>query len=252
MTLALEHLAPNDSLLARFDPRWKLAALLLAILAVAALRSLPVAAGAFALALLLAWISRLPRRWVRARLLLVGLALLPFLLILPFTVEGGPTWNWGALHVSTTGIIVAVALILKSLAIVTLALVLLGTAPLHITLYAAQRLHVPGLFVHLTLMSYRYVFLLAEEFDRIRTALRVRGFRNRANRHSYRTIGRVTGTLLVRGTERAERVAQAMRCRGFDGRFRSLTAFRTTGRDVLLFAVIVVAAAALAAWDIWR
>ena len=56
-------------------------------------------------------------------------------------------------------------------------------------------------------MSYRYVFVLADEFVRLRTALRVRGFRNRADSHSYRTVGRVTGTLLVRGAARRARRA---------------------------------------------
>jgi cobalt/nickel transport system permease protein len=63
-------------------------------------------------------------------------------------------------------------------------------------------------------------------------------------------VGNVTGTLLVRSLERAERVGQAMRCRGFDGRFHSLAEFRTRGRDVLLFLVMVGAAAALLLWDL--
>ena len=79
-----------------------------------------------------------------------------------------------------------------------------------------------------------------DEFARLRTALRVRGFRNRADLHSYRTIGQVAGTLLVRSHERSERVGQAMRCRGFDGQFRSLTQFHTAARDVLLFLIITL------------
>jgi cobalt/nickel transport system permease protein len=98
-------------------------------------------------------------------------------------------------------------------------------------------------------MSYRYLFVLADELARLRIALRVRGYRNRANRHSYRTAGHVAGTLLVRGYERAERVGQAMRCRGFDGQFRSLTAFHTRPADVLAFLVVTAGAAALCAWD---
>jgi cobalt/nickel transport system permease protein len=98
-------------------------------------------------------------------------------------------------------------------------------------------------------LTYRYVFVLAEELRRLRIALRVRGYRNRPTRHSYRTMGHVAGTLLVRGYERAERVGQAMRCRGFDGRFRSLTAFHTTPADVLFFAVVLGGAGALVGWD---
>jgi cobalt/nickel transport system permease protein len=109
---------------------------------------------------------------------------------------------------------------------------------------------VPGLLVQLAMLTHRYIFVLDAELARLRTALRVRGFRNRPSRHSYRTVGHVAGTLLVRGYERAERVGQAMRCRGFDGRFRSLTEFRTTRADRWFFCVLVGGAVALALLDI--
>jgi cobalt/nickel transport system permease protein len=99
------------------------------------------------------------------------------------------------------------------------------------------------------LLSYRYLFLLGEELGRLRVALRVRGYRNRMSLHSYRTVGHVTGVLLLRGHERAERVGQAMRCRGFDGRYRSLAEFRTRWTDVAFFALTVGAASALVLWD---
>src|SRR5262249_17579757 len=108
---------------------------------------------------------------------------------------------------------------------------------------------VPGLLIRLILLSYRYVFVLADEFARLRIALRVRGYRNRANRHSYRTVGHVTGTLLVRSQERAERVEQAMRCRGFDGRFRSLAVFRTTVGDVVFFILVAGGSATILFFD---
>jgi cobalt/nickel transport system permease protein len=250
MSLNVEHLSLRDSVIARWDARWRLAAVVLAMGAIAALRFADTIAVAFALAITVALIARVPRRWFLARLGALFFALLPFLVILPLTVDrGGPSFELIGLRLSLNGVIAAAAVIWKALAIVSLALVLLAAAPLHVTLRAAQRLYVPRLLVQLTLLSYRYVFLILDELNRIRVAVRVRGFRNRMNRHSYHTIGQVTGTLLVRGTERAERVAQAMRCRGFDGQFRSLDAFRATGRDVLLFAGIVFGFAALVAWD---
>ena len=69
----------------------------------------------------------------------------------------------------------------------------------------------------------------------MRMALRVRGYRNRMNVHSYRTDRRRDGRLTGARLERGERVGQAMRCRGFDGRFRSLSEFRTTAADLLMF-----------------
>jgi cobalt/nickel transport system permease protein len=103
----------------------------------------------------------------------------------------------------------------------------------------------PGLLVRLADLTYRYVFVLAGELDRLRIALRVRGFRARPGGHTYRTIGHVAGTLLVRGYEQAERVEQAMQCRGFDGRFRTLTDFRTRPADVAGFLLIAAIAAGL-------
>ena len=134
----------------------------------------------------------------------------------------------------------------RALTILTVMLVLLVSAPLEATLKAARALCVPALFVHLALLTYRYIFVLAGELSRMRIALRVRGFRNRPNRYSYGTVGNLAGVLLVRGFERAERVGQAMRCRGFDGHFRTLTAFRTRPADVLAF--VLLAAAATGLW----
>jgi hypothetical protein len=41
-----------------------------------------------------------------------------------------------------------------------------------------------------------------------------------------------------------------MRCRGFDGQFRSLAAAHTRLADVLFFAVLASAAAGLLTWDL--
>jgi cobalt/nickel transport system permease protein len=127
----------------------------------------------------------------------------------------------------------------------------MATTPLPNLFKAARAIYVPRLLVFLLLLTYRYVCLLLEEFGRLRVALRVRGFRNGADMHSYRTIGQVAGTMLVRGHERSERVAQAMRCRGFDGQFRSLHAFQTRVTDILFFTTTLLAAGMLLACDLW-
>ncbi len=235
----IEPLPCPDSLLSRLDPRWKLAALLLAIVAVLCLSRWPTAFLALASAVLFAAMARLPIRWCLSRLGVVLLVLVPFLVLLPFVHrDDGPAWTWGALHVSLAGILAAVVLALKTLAVVLLVLVLLTTAPLPTTFKAAQALHMPGLLVRLADMTYRYIFVLAGEQARLRVALRVRGFRNRPGWHTYRTVGHVAGTLLVRGYEQAERVEQAMRCRGFDGYYRTLSDFRTRPADIIAFLTI--------------
>jgi cobalt/nickel transport system permease protein len=251
MTLALDVLPAPDSPVRRLDPRWKLAAMLLAVASAAALQTVSAALAAFAGSLVLATVSRLPLRWFLARVGALTLVLAFFVVLLPFLVhQGEPGGQWGPVHWSWYGARVALLLCLKALAIVTLTLVVLATAPFHATLQAAHALRVPGLLVQLVLLTYRYLFVLAGELARLRVALRVRGYRNRMTRYGYRTVGQVAGTLLVRGYERAERVSQAMRCRGFDGRFRSLAVFHTRPADVAAFVLIAGIAAGLLAWDI--
>jgi cobalt/nickel transport system permease protein len=196
-------------------------------------------------------LARLPIRWLLWRLGSVAVVLVFFVAWLPFVHPGGEVrWQLGALAVSPSGVQLAALLLLKALIIVALLLTLLASAPIQETCAAAHRLGVPGFLVHLVLLTYRFLFLAADELARLRIALRVRGFRNGANLHSYRTVGQVAGTLLVRSHDRAERVGQAMRCRGFDGIYRTLDSWRTRPIDCVAFAFIVGGAVAIGVWDL--
>ncbi len=248
MTPGFRHRPVPPSPLSRWDARWKLAAILLAAAAVAALRQPLPSATALSAGLVLLRVGCLGGAWARVRLGAFALAALPFLLVLPFTLDG-PGWDVGPVHISEHGVFTGVGVVCRGVAIGALALVLVGTAPVHHTLTAAHRLKVPGLLVLVTLLAYRYAFLLADELRRLRVALRVRGFRARADRHGYRTAGHVIGAVLVRGADRADRVSEAMRARGFDGHFHSLTAFRTTMWDVVGLLVLVAAMGLLLMWD---
>ncbi len=184
------------------------------MIAVGTLQSLPMIAAALAMIIALVLMARLPGSWLAARFSAFGLFLLPFVIYLPL-VQG---WD---------GVNSAARIAARAASIFLLSLVLIGTAPFHRTMQAAQAIGALRVFTQIILMSYRYLFVLRDEFLRIRTAMRVRGFRAATNRHTYRTFGYVAGSLLIRGDERAQRVAQAMHCRGFDGRFRSLHQFKT-------------------------
>jgi cobalt/nickel transport system permease protein len=253
MTLALDFPHRGQSFVGRLDARWKLIAFLLAALSTAFLQTLPPALAAGAATLLLVLAARVPLGWLLARLGGVTLVLAFFLAWLPFVHHGtGPRWQAGWISLSPDGLALAILLLVKALTVVALTLTLFVSSGVEDVFKAAHAVRVPGVLVHLVLLTFRFVFLSADEFARLRLALRVRGFRSRANWHTYRTVGQVAGTLLVRGHDRAERVAQAMRCRGFDGCFRSLHEFHARLVDVAAFAMIVGCAAALVAWDFLR
>lgn len=235
MSLSYRDARIPDSPLSRWDGRWKLAALVLAAVACSLLSNPWPAGAAVGLALVLAVLARTRASVLVGRLLLLACGLIPVWLVLPFTAANGT--------------LTAATLSLRLLAIGTLGLVLLRSAPLPVTLAAAHRLYIPGVLIQIAQLAYRYAFLFFDEARRLRIALRVRGFRARTSAHTYRTTGHTVGTLLVRGGDRAERVADAMRCRGFDGRFHCLLRFETTAADVFAFLLTAALFAVLVCWD---
>lgn len=253
MTLAFHDIPLAQSPLASWDTRWKLIGFGVAIATVATLQTLAATLAALVLTVGLIGFGRVPWRWYRLRLAELLAFMILFGLVLPFlTVDREPLWRWGPLSLSGTGLHLAIVISAKTVAVVSLVAVLITSAPLSTLAHAAFALRAPALLIQLTLLSYRFIFLLAEELTRIRAALRTRGYRNRACMHSYRTVGHVLGAMFIRSHDRAERTGHAMRCRGFDGRYRSLAQFQTRTRDVAAALTLAGAFVALAVWERWE
>jgi len=77
-----------------------------------------------------------------------------------------------------------------------------------------RRLHVPALLVTTLALTYRYLFLLLDESDRLRRARRSRAF-SAQRHHVWRAMAGTIAQLFVRTSERAERVYAAMCARGW-------------------------------------
>ena len=92
----------------------------------------------------------------------------------------------------------------------------------------------------MSLMTYRYLFVMETEYHRLTRSATVRGFRPSTSIHTYRTVAYLVGMLFVRASARAERVYAAMLCRGFYGRFHSLHEFSFTQKD-RVWAMVMVA-----------
>ena len=237
MTLAVREPPIPDSALSRWDARWKLAALLLVCVAFTVINHPVLTAVAFGLGLFGVRVGRLNPRDVAGRLLLIFVGLLPVLLVFPFTNDNGLS--------------LAISMTFRALALACVGLILLRTAPLAHTLAAAHHLYLPGVLVQISMLAYRYAFLFFAEARRVRIALRTRAFRAATNLRTYQTTGQAIGSLLIRGGDRAEQVADAMRTRGFDGRFHTIQHYRTTVRDVLGFALVVALLTALLVAEWW-
>ena len=115
------------------------------------------------------------------------------------------------------------------------------TTPLPELMRAARWFRCPPVLVELTLIMYRYIFLLLEEGGRIRNAQKARlGFVGL--RSTLRSSGILGGMLVLRTYDRAERSFDAMRCRGYRGALTSVTSGKVQVRD---WAALVVGLSAL-------
>jgi len=113
-----------------------------------------------------------------------------------------------------------------------------------------KSLGVPGKFTQLLMVSYRYIFVIEQEYQRLQRAAKIRGFQPGTNLHTYRTYAYLAGMLFVRASMRAQRVYQAMLCRGFRGRYISLQTFKN-GLQNRVFAVFMFIALVIIIYLEW-
>ena len=230
-----EPFAAGNSRIHHLDPRFKIIAAIIYTMVIALSNTMLVLIIALCISILLVYLAGLNLREVAKRLAVVGWFLLFIWLILPLAFEGKHLYQIGPLSITLPGVMLATRITIKTAAIL-LAFMPLVTTMTIITLgHALNCLHLSGKFIHLLMMTYRYLFVIENEYQRLWNAIKIRGFCPKTNMHSYKTYAYLIGMLFVRASIRAERVHQAMLCRGFDGRFYSLYDF-SVSRSNWIFA----------------
>ena len=245
-----EPFALGDSFIHRIDPRLRLVCAVAITLPVALLQGLSPAWTALAAGVLFVLIARLPLAKVLKRLSIVNFFILFLWLFIPFSQPGEPYWSMGPLTASHEGIALALLITIKSNGIVLTLMALMGTIAIQDLGPAMQQLRIPDKLCHILLFTYRYIFVIHQEYMTMRQAMTARGFKPGTNRHTYRSYAWLVGMLLIKSWDRAERVLGAMRCRGFHGRFYSLTKFTTHPKDYLFLAACLLFALGIAATEI--
>jgi cobalt/nickel transport system permease protein len=144
-------------------------------------------------------LSRIPLIFFGKRLLL----LLPFVLGVVLVNALAPTdrANWLAIALKS------------SLCLLTVILVS-NTTPFSEILRVLKTARVPGLLITTIALMHRYLFVLADETERMRRARASRTFTPQ-RRFQWHTLATVVGQLFVRASERAERIYDAMCARGW-------------------------------------
>lgn len=200
----------------------------------AALLQEPSAAGAALVPPMAALcLSRPPLAQLCRRVALVNVFLLFLWVTVPLTMPGTPLLSVGPLTASHEGVVLVWLATLKSNAILLAFLALVATMDSPTMGHALDRLGLPTKLVFLFLFTYRYLHVIADEWQRLSTAARLRGFAPRTGMHTYRTIGNMLAMVLVNSFDRSGRVYEAMVLRGFQGRFVSVVRFKARPKDAL-------------------
>lgn len=240
-----EPFATGISWIHHIDPRLRIvsAAVFSILIAVSSRFSVLLAALAFSVVLI--FLARLNLGEVVRRLAVVFGFLFLMWAVLPLTFEGESLYSIGYLTITRPGVELAAGITLKTTAVLLIFMALIATMTVVTLGHALNRLHFSGKLVHLMLMTYRYIFVIEDEYRRLRTAMKIRGFQAGTNMHSYRTFAYLIGMLFVRASVRAERVHHAMQCRGFKGQFYTMDNFASVGENRLFSIMMVFAISGL-------
>ena len=112
------------------------------------------------------------------------------------------------------------SIMLRFVLTVSAALALIACTGIYRLGAGLERICVPRVFVVQLLLLYRYLFVVADEGSRMLRSLELRSAGPGSLR--LRVYGSLTGHLLLRSMDRADRVYRAMVARGFDGTIRTL------------------------------
>lgn len=235
----LDALARQDSPIHRLDPRAKLTVTLVFILCVVSFPNYTLSAMVpyvvFPATLLV--LGNLPAGYLLKQIALVS----PFAILLgifnplldrEILLHAGPIPFSG-------GWISFFSILLRFFLTVGSVLVLIASTGFEAVCTAMQKLKIPRILSVQLLFLYRYLFVLTEEAARLIRARSLRSFGGRVS--GAGPLGCLIGGLLVRTLDRAQRISQAMHCRGFEGQIRLYRDLRFVRQDF----VFIVAWSAL-------
>ena len=249
-----EDVAAQGGLLQRLDPRAKALSLLGLLIVAALVRHIPLLVGMYVGTLVLAAVSGLPLGFFIKRVWLF-IPIFTGVIVIPatfsFITHGHVVvtlWHWhGHAEGLTSQGLTSAGLIVTRVAVsISLVVLLTLTTPWVRLLAALRSLFVPKIFVLITGMAYRYIFLLLGSVTDMYISRKARTIGNAQPDVSEgrRFVSASAGALFGKAQALSEEVHMAMVSRGYTGNPKTLTAFRIGATD-WAFAAACLAGAVL-------
>ncbi|WP_238456274.1 cobalt ECF transporter T component CbiQ [Desulfotruncus arcticus] len=140
--------------------------------------------------------------------------------------------------ITYSGIIYAIGLFLKSLGAVSCLYFLSLTTPAVEMTAVMRKLKFPSLFIELTDLIYRFIFVMLATAEEIHTSQSSRwGYASMKN--SMKSLGQLTAALFVKALHRSQTLYTALSSRGYTGQLNVLTPEYTVSvNNIIIIAVI--------------
>lgn len=251
-----EENARKDGFLQHFDPRAKLLAFIVLIVATGLSRDALVLLALYAIVLVIAAVSAIDMALYFKRVWL-GMGLFSGVIIVPSIFFIGsrelfhiPLGSFD-LVVHRDGLVAAGIFVLRVCTSVSLAILLILTTKWADILKSLRVVRVPNVFVLVLAMTYRYIFLVLHTASGMFLARKSRIVARTSGGEQRWWMVSSIGVLMSRSFRMSEDVYQAMLARGFQGEMRTIDDYRMGPGDWLMLGASV-AAAAVALYAGWR
>jgi cobalt/nickel transport system permease protein len=169
-----------------------------------------------------------------------------------FLAGGKPLFHIGILGYSLTasseGLVNGLHIIFRVFGATSAMLFLTMTTPAHRLLSAAAWLKAPRGLVELSLITYRYVFVLIEDAVTVYHAQKIRLCYAAGPLRSLQSLGTLTGTVLLRAYAQAEATGASMALRGYTGEYLPSTRESFRAFDALFLCLSLSSGIGLYIW----
>lgn len=253
--LGLDKYAHLQSPIHSWDPRFKLVGLLALIFAFSFVQNLRLLPFLLIITAIIFIISRLPMGFLISRLKYPGVFLLAVAIVLPLFSGTTVIYSIGPISVHQEGFLDLLIIVVRFICILTLGIVLFGSAPFLTSIKAMRALRLSPILADMMLLTYRYIFEIGHELKTMETSMRLRHFQGRRfSPRGISTLAALSGTLLVRSYERSERIYKAMVLRGYGHEspagISGQAQFKSKGQDVIALVVMLIIAGAIIAAEL--
>jgi cobalt/nickel transport system permease protein len=218
--IATDAFAQKKNLITEIDARIKIVFVVIALIINLISVNIWASVGISCLCFITLLLVRIPPRLILLRLAMPLVMAVVVLITQIFLYGTTPLFiidmHWWHLTGYEEGLARGILILWRVIAGISLVLFLSLTTPAYKLFQAASWFKLPGTFIELILLTYRYIFVLLDEVITIRDAQKTRlgyyGWRK-----SMKSLSVLGGTLLLRSYDRAERVFEAMLVRGYTG-----------------------------------